>query len=172
MHGVIFRCAFVALCALAALLPKIGADTHAGETGTFPGWPTEWDGEALHQIPLTARELEFNRNFPGRIAKFTDGRRELILRGVTQGTRQLHGSADCFRGMGYSVSPQPGVIDGKRATWSSFDAERGDRRLHVRERITDHRGGEWTDVSAWYWSVLLGQTTGPWLAITVAESAP
>lgn len=169
MLRVILRCVFIALCMIAALLPRIGADTRPEETATFRGWPTEWEGEPLHEVPLNARELEFNRNFPGRIAKFTDGRRELILRWVTQGTRQLHGSADCFRGMGYAITPQPGLIDGRRGTWSSFLARSGGQELLVRERITDARGGEWTDVSAWYWSVLLRRSEGPWLAVTVAE---
>jgi len=35
----------------------------------------------------------------------------------------------------------------------------------------DGRGGHWTDVSAWYWSALLGSSEGPWWALTVAENA-
>ncbi len=169
MLCVSLRCAFLALCALAASLPMFQRAAVSVSLEAFPGWPTEWDGEPLREVPLDARELQFNSSFPGRIAKFTDGRRELILRWVTQGTRQLHGSADCFRGMGYSVTPQPGVIDAQRGMWSSFLAVRGQHTLLVRERITDAGGREWTDVSAWYWSVLLRQTDGPWLAATVAE---
>ena len=172
MLCVSLRCGFLALCALVALLPTFGREALSASSEAFPGWPAEWEGEALNEVPLSARELEFNSNFPGRIAKFTDGRRELILRWVTQGTRQLHGSSDCFRGMGYTVTPQPGLIDTKRGMWSSFLAERDEQRLLVRERITDERGGEWTDVSAWYWSVLLKRSTGPWLATTVAEKLP
>ena len=172
MLCVSIRYAFLALCTLAALLPAFERDAAPASVESFPGWPTEWEGEPLRQVPLNARELQFNNNFPGRIAKFTDGRREMILRWVTQGTRQLHGSADCFRGMGYSVTPQPGINDGKRGMWSSFTAQRGEQRLLVRERITDGGGGEWTDVSAWYWSVLLKRSTGPWLAATVAEKLP
>ena len=169
MLCVSLRCVFLAFCALAALLPTFDRDAALFSAETFPGWPTEWDGEPIREVPLDARELQFNSNFPGRIAKFTDGRRELILRWVRQGTRQLHGSADCFRGIGYTVTPQPGIVDAKRGTWSSFLAQRGGQRLLVRERITDARGAEWTDVSAWYWSVLLRQSEGPWLAATVAE---
>ena len=163
------RAPFFALCGFAALLPTFQPGPATRSAEAFPGWPTEWEGEPLRELPLDARELEFNRNFPGRVAKFTDGRRELVLRWVTQGTRQLHGSADCFRGMGYSVTPQPGLDTGKHGMWSSFIAARGDQRLLVRERITDNRGLEWTDVSAWYWSVFLGRTEGPWLAATLAE---
>ena len=133
MLCVSFRCAFLALCALAALLPTFERGAAPARAESFSGWPAEWEGEALREVPLSARELQFNSNFPGRIAKFTDGRRELILRWVTQGTRQLHGSADCFRGLGYSVTPQPGINDGKRGMWSSFTAQR-DAWLTASER--------------------------------------
>lgn len=167
-----WRCAFVALCAVLACLPAIGNDAVVKRAEGFPGWPVEWEGELIREVPLSERELRFNRNFPGRIGKFTDGRRDLILRWVTQGTRQLHGSADCFRGMGYTIIPQPAMIDARRATWSCFIAERDSHRLFVRERITDEQGREWTDVSAWYWSASLRQTTGPWMAVTIASGIP
>jgi hypothetical protein len=166
------RAAFLVLCAVAAWLPAIGNEVAAQQHEGFPGWPADWDGEPITEVRLSERELRFNSNFPGRIAKFTDGRRDLILRWVTQGTRQLHGSADCFRGMGYTIKPQPATRDGRGAIWSSFRAERGEHRLLVRERITDERGGEWTDVSAWYWSASLRQTSGPWLAVTIANAEP
>ena len=44
--------------------------------------------------------------------------------------------------------------------------------LVVREAVTDGRGGQWTDVSAWYWSALMGRSEGPWWAFTLAENAP
>lgn len=169
MPRLIFRCAFLVLCALAALLPL--TETSVAITrGTFPGWPETWEGEPLQQTPLTYQEGIFNNNFPGQVAKFTDGRRELILRWVTKGTRRLHSSSDCFRGTGYKVSSLPATLDARGARWSCFAAERGRYRLLVRERITDDRGREWTDVSAWFWSVLLRQTEGPWLAVTVVEN--
>ena len=166
-----WRSAFLVLCAVAALLPAIGNDVVAHRAEEFTGWPAEWEGEPIQEVPLSERELRFNSNFPGRIAKFTDGRRDLILRWVTQPTRQLHGSADCFRGMGYRITPRPATRDTKGATWSCFLAERGEQRLLVRERITDQLGREWTDVSAWYWSGSLRQTSGPWLAVTIADAA-
>ena len=169
---VIARCVFVALCAIAAWIPAVGDEAVVERAAGFPGWPVEWEGQPLSEVPLSDSELRFNRRFPGRMAKFTDGRRELIFRWVTQSTRQLHGSADCFRGMGYTITPQPAVIDARRATWSCFSAKRGSQRLLVRERITDARGREWTDVSAWYWSAFLRQTHGPWMAVTIAEDAP
>jgi hypothetical protein len=44
-------------------------------------------------------------------------------------------------------------------------------RLTVREAILEGRASRWTEVSQWYWEALLGQTRGPWWAITVAEHA-
>lgn len=169
MLWVIFRCSFLALCAIAALLPMIERSV-AKARFDFPGWPAQWEGQPIRQIPLSEWEENFNNKFPGQTGKFTDGGRELILRWVTKGTRQLHSSSDCFRGMGYAVTPQPAMLDHGGARWSCFTATRGQLRLLVRERITDEHGHQWTDVSAWFWSVLLRQTEGPWLAATVIEN--
>jgi hypothetical protein len=134
-----------------------------------PAWPATWEGAPIWQLPLTEKEQLFNNSFPGRVAKFSDGRREFILRWVTKGTRQLHSSVDCFRGLGYSVTPQPAMLDQHGGRWSCFAATRAEHHLIVRQRITDAHGHEWTDVSAWFWSVILRQTEGPWLAVTIVE---
>ena len=73
----------------------------------FPGWPTHYEGRALTELPLTQRELAFVRDFPGRVGRFSDGRREIIIRWVGAPTRRLHPAADCFRGLGYSMTPMP-----------------------------------------------------------------
>ncbi|MEY2483039.1 MAG: hypothetical protein QOK24_1567 [Verrucomicrobiota bacterium] len=168
-RDLIVRATFVGLCAAAALAP-LRAPNNAPASHSLPAWPQEWEGTAIQQIALSDRDQKFNENFPGRIAKFTDGRRELILRWVTTASRQLHSSADCFRGAGFSVTPQPALRDGKGERWSCFLAVRGDHRLLVRERIADQHGHEWTDVSAWFWSAALQQTRGPWLSVTIVET--
>jgi hypothetical protein len=165
----IIRAVFLALCAMAALAPLRGPG-NTPFSGSLPDWPQEWEGTAIQQIPLSDRDRKFNENFPGRIAKFTDGRRELIFRWVTTASRQLHSSSDCFRGAGFAVTPQPATRDGRGQRWSCFLATRGGRRLLVRERITDQHGQEWTDVSAWFWSAALQRTQGPWLGVTVVET--
>jgi hypothetical protein len=169
MPRLILRCAFLSLCGLAAFAP-LKSKQFANDPATFPPWPTEWNGEPLTAVLLDDREARFSQNFPGRIAKFTDGRRELIFRWVSRPTRQLHSSADCFRGMGYSITPQPAIrdLDGKR--WSCFLAIQKRHQFRVRERITGKEGQEWTDVSAWFWNVLFQQKRGPWLSITVVEN--
>jgi hypothetical protein len=135
----------------------------------FPGWPASFEGLPLRELPLSEREERFGAGFPGRIARFTDGRRELIVRWVAAPTRQLHSAADCFRGIGYEVSQATSWRGQEGLIWQRFTAARGESRLVVRESLTDGAGGRWTDVSSWYWAALLGQTQGPWWAITVAE---
>ena len=39
----------------------------------------------------------------------------------------------------------------------------------VCERIVDHEGQAFTDVSAWYWAAIFNQSRGPWLVTTVAS---
>ncbi|WP_375772137.1 hypothetical protein NR798_15035 [Archangium gephyra] len=138
----------------------------------FPGWPSTFEGRPLRELPLTEREERFGEGFPGRIGRFTDGQRELIVRWVAAPTRQLHSTEACFRGLGYAISPAPFWRQEEGPPWNRFIVSRGASRMVVREAVMDGRGGHWTDVSAWYWSALLGHSEGPWWAITLAENAP
>lgn len=138
---------------------------------TFPGWPTSFEGRPLRELPLSEREERFGAGFPGRIGRFTDGQRELIVRWVAAPTRQLHPASDCFRGLGYATSPPELWREADGSGWQRFTASRGDVRLSVREAILEGSAGRWTEVSQWYWGAMLGQTRGPWWAITVAERA-
>jgi hypothetical protein len=162
---------FVLACVVAALAPLAGgAGGNRAVLDGFPGWPAEFEGRALTALPLTAIEERFQENFPGRVGRFSDGSREIIIRWVSEGTRKLHSAGDCFKANGYVLTAQPVLVaDGKR--WSGFMAVRGAQQLDVRERIHDAAGGQWSDVSAWYWASQLGQTSGPWWAITVARTA-
>ena len=162
---------FTVACMGAALAP-LATGTAKRQAGTdgFPGWPASFEGAALTQLPLSPIEERFGQNFPGRVGRFSDGRREIILRWVAAGTRKLHPAGDCFKANGYALVALPiSVKDGQR--WSGFSAERGQQKFEVRERIVDGAGAQWSDVSAWYWAVQLGQTAGPWWAVTVAHSA-
>lgn len=161
---------FALACGAAALAP-LGSATHSvfAVADGFPGWPTAFEGKALTALPLTAVEQRFQASFPGHVGRFTDGEREIIMRWVAQGTRKLHASGDCFKANGYVLTPVP-VAQLGAERWSAFKATKGGATLAVRERIVDSKGGQWSDVSSWYWAVQLGQTTGPWWAITVAEN--
>src|SRR5687767_9154127 len=100
MPSIMLRLAFLWLCVLSALVP-LAEKGGAIARESLPPWPATWEGAPIWQIPPSEREVAFTKNFPGQVGKFTDGRRELIFRWVTKGTRQLHSSSDCFRGAGY-----------------------------------------------------------------------
>lgn len=164
---------YIIACAAAALIPFIAAQSelpgNAGSTA-FPGWPSEFEGKTLTSLPLTEIEQRFNAGFPGKIGRFTDGEREIIVRWVTEATRALHPASDCFQGLGYSIKPLPLRRDETGTLWSSFTAAKGDNRLQVYERIHSDAGETWTDVSAWYWAALRSGS-GSWWALTVAEKS-
>jgi hypothetical protein len=162
---------FLLICLCAALAPLARAFLGEPATGAaFPGWPTHFETRPLTLLPLTPLEESLQQEFPGRVGRFSDGQREIILRWVTQETRKLHSSSDCFKANGYQIEALPLKRDGE-ALWSRFVATRGKVRLVVAERIYTESGGQWSDVSAWYWAAQLGRTHGPWWAVTVASQA-
>ena len=122
----------------------------------------------MRDLGLSAREQYFLNDFPGQIGRFSDGSREIIIRRVTEATRKLHPASDCFRAIGYTVTPLPLRTDEYGKRWSSFSAVKDGETFRVYERIEDNHSREWTDPSSWYWSVW-GQETNEWWAWTVAE---
>lgn len=161
----------IAACALAAFAPfAVSRSPQANRAEEFGAWPTHFENRLLTPLPLSAREERFAEDFPGRIGRFTDGEREIIIRYVTEATRRLHSSADCFAAIGYRIEPQSVRVDSNGARWGCFVATRGEESLRVYERIHDEEGNAWVDVSEWYWAtVLRGETRGAWWAITIAE---
>lgn len=180
---------FVGACLLAAGVPLLdarpvtaAAPREAVETDVLATTDvaartlaaTSFRDRPLTQQPLTALEQRFAANFPGAIARYrTDGGSgdaSLIVRAVTQPTRQLHPAADCFRAAGYTVGAARTHADLKAARWTCFEATANGRRWRVCERIVDAHGNAWTDVSSWYWSALWSQRgadAGPWWAVTL-----
>ena len=167
------RSYYLIACALAALMPFVSARFETPATSAaavaFPGWPSTFEGKRLTPLPLTEIEKNFASGFPGRIARFSDGEHEIIIRWVTEATRMMHPASDCFQGLGYSVKPLPAHRDERGSLWASFTATKSNERLIVFERIHSDSGETWTDVSAWYWSALRHEGSGSWWAITVAE---
>jgi hypothetical protein len=157
----------------AMLVPLLGAN--AGRRVTLHAvdsqatWPTSFRGRSMVPLPLSPVERRFAKQFPGRIGRFSDGRSNIIVRLVEQPTRLLHPAADCFRGIGYRVARAQVRLDEDGRNWSCFKAEKNGQQHMVCERIYDARGGTWTDVSSWYWAAVLGKTSGPWWAVTVAS---
>lgn len=133
----------------------------------FDAWHTSQ--QKLYKLPLSEVEQSFVANFPGHIARFTDGNAVWVIRHTIKPTRMLHSSIDCYRGLGYKVSMQRVVENAQHQRWRCFDATKG-QRLQVCERIVDKQGNQWTDVSAWYWENIFKQSNHAWWAITQVSS--
>ena len=166
---------FIICCLLAAVAPFAPMRSDApNEQSAFPGWPAQFEGHGLTQLPLSSREERFATDFPGRIARFealfSNGQREMIIRWAPRETRALHPASDCFKGLGYSIKPLPARVDPAGHRWGCFEARRGAESLNVYERIYDSADKEsWSDVSSWYWQAMMGQASGGYWAVTVAE---
>lgn len=161
---------FILACAAAFFAPFVLTKETSPkvETASFPGFPAQFEGKALRQLTLTEREEFFLADFPGKVGRFTDGRREIIIRWVTQATRKLHPAEDCFKGIGYETKPLPLEIGADGKHQACFSAVKNEDSLRVCERIFDENGDSWTDASSWYWSAMQ-KSNGEWWAITVAE---
>ena len=159
------------LCAAVAPFLTISGD-HTGPQVPFPGWMSHWKGQPLERLPLSEREAKFADGFSGKVARFTGGEHQYVIRWVRCRTRQLHPAGDCFRGSGYTVRPLPIRVEGDGERWGCFEAARPGETFDVCERIFDHDGSAWTDVSAWYWAATMGQSAGAWWAVTRVAAKP
>ncbi|MDP2033642.1 MAG: hypothetical protein Q8K29_09560 [Polaromonas sp.] len=158
--------ACVLWAAFAALSrPVLVPDTRAGNSE----FTTEWQGQPLRPLALSEVEERFARRFPGTLSRLTNGTQVLVLRSVDRPTRMLHPATDCYQGLGYRIAAQQLERDADQRLWRCFEATRGGQRLRVCERIADAGGQGFTDTSAWYWAAVLGQSRGPWQALTVAS---
>ncbi|MBO9712288.1 hypothetical protein [Sphingomonas sp.] len=149
--------------ALVPLLPR-----HEAPPAAIPGWPAEYEGRALRPIAPAPEDARLAAGFPGAIARFSDGKRQVVLRQVSHATRQLHPPGDCFRALGYAIEPAPMRVTAEGPA-SCFTARRDGGTLLVCERIRGADGRSFADASAWYWPALLGSSRGPWLAATTVE---
>jgi hypothetical protein len=155
-------------CACAAPFLEPGELNESVLDSRVPPWPETFQGRTLRQIPLSERERGFLSGFPGSVARFTDGERDIVLRWVLQPTRQLHPAEDCYRGSGYQIRESRIMEDRERATWRCFSATRSEGTREVCENIRDAER-RWTDVSSWYWAATLKRSEGPWLVTTIAQ---
>ncbi|MBK6940258.1 MAG: hypothetical protein IPH13_08635 [Planctomycetes bacterium] len=168
--------AFAWSCVVAAilpLLPRTAAERPVAVAAEDVEWPTTFDDVALEPLRLSASEAEFSADFPGAIARFAAGDREIVVRTVTEATRRLHPAADCLRATGYDVTATGPVVDERGRLWASSIARKGDRSWRVRERIVDQGSAQvFTDASSWWWAAVLERSVGPWWAWTVLEPNP
>jgi hypothetical protein len=163
--------AWVAVHVAVLLAPLFG--TSAGPavgSAAAPVWPRSLEGRTLFARPLEAREAAWARELPGAVARFTDGRRDVLVRWVRAPTRALHAAADCFRGAGFAVAPLPLALAPDGRLWGRTRVRRGATDLVARELIVGADGTTFADVSAWYWNAMLGRSRGPWWAFTVLEA--
>jgi hypothetical protein len=133
-------------------------------------WPDRFEGRPLTRLAPAPEDRFLARQFPGNVARFSDGGRQIVLRRVVAATRSLHPASDCFRAIGYTVTPAPMRLapDGQPA--SCFTATRDGRTLMACEQVRDASGDQsWPDISSWYWSALLGTSQGPWTAALMVE---
>ncbi len=160
----------ISLCIVSAALPFFARPSGGGiKNEPQPVWPAKINGVTVTPVESWKEEQTFAADFPGRMKRFTDGTNAYFVRCVYRDTRQLHPSSDCYRGLGYSIEPRPLMVGNDGYRWSCFEAAKAAQKYLVMERIFDSTGRSWTDVSEWYWAACLGQSNGPWLAITVAE---
>lgn len=167
---------YVLLCAAAALIPlwPSASPQQASHTTAFPGWPAQFEGKSLTPVPLSPRELRFYRDFTGRIAKFTDGKRQIVMRWSDTATHKFHLSERCYEAIGYKITATPLTLDSSGHRWRTFAATlpRNGAYVKVYELIYDSSGHEWTDEAAWRWACFWKHTRPPWWSITVAEPEP
>ncbi|MET1077821.1 MAG: exosortase Q [Pseudomonas sp.] len=156
-----------------ALLPALRAPAEPVAPAAYVEWPRQFAGRTLRPLALSAVEQRFAEQFPGAIARFTDGQQQLSLRHVTAATRKLHPAADCYRGLGYrirDIALERRPDDARQGLQRCFVAERRGARIRVCEYIEDARARTFSDTSAWYWAALSGQSEGPWRAVTLARA--
>lgn len=161
---------FSAACIFAFSSPFIGrfiSQPAFGDVAGFSGWPGMFEGMPLEEIETRRQDEIFARDFPGELQAFRNGDRIVLMRWVKSVTRQLHSSADCYRGLGYEIDWLPRTTDEFGKSWSTYTATKGGEKLRIRERIFDEKGNSWTDVSAWYWAAMAGRSLPPYWTTTV-----
>ena len=161
---------YLVICMFSVVVPFIKNNEPREKINLHYEWPSKFQGKKLVKLELSEQEKTFSQNFPGEIARFYDGRRQIIMRYVVQATRKLHSAVECLKAHGCSVKYLPLFKDHDGSLWSSFSTERKGQRLLIKERITNFYGEPWSDVSAWYWQALFNPETGPWLVITLVEN--
>ena len=160
---------FVTLAAAALSAPFLERSGHS-DGGPPAPWPARFEGRRIVALAPAPEDRLLAASFPGHVARFSDGRRQIVLRQVNAPTRRLHPASDCFRAVGYAIGPSPmRVTEGGRPA-SCFIATRDGRTLRVCEQIIGRGGSSWPDISSWYWPALAGTASGPWLAILTVEA--
>lgn len=169
MKGTFDHVAFAVAALAAACAPALSVRHRHGPASTAVTWPQSFEGRAITPLPPALEDALLAGQFPGQTARFSDGRRQIVLRRLDAATRRLHPARDCFRATGHAIAPAPMRVSPDRRVASCFAATRGGRTFLVCEQVRDARGRSWPDISSWYWSALLGTSNGPWTAALTVE---
>ncbi|MBX7173194.1 MAG: exosortase/archaeosortase family protein [Pyrinomonadaceae bacterium] len=161
---------FFVACLSGIITPFFANRSNENAAKNLTEFPNSFENKQLQELELSEKEKYFLEDFPGEVKRFTDGRREIVIRFVTEATRKLHPSSDCFSAIGYEIKPLQLKLDEQNKKWSCFSAQKNNEKLKVCERIFTNSGESWTDVSAWYWSALSDVNSSGYWAITVAEN--
>ena len=92
------------------------------------------------------------------------------MRWVDQPTRKLHPASDCYKGIGYDITPRPIEFNERGIQMACFEATKGDKKVKVCEFIEAPNGQSWSDVSAWYWGVMTDDQPAGWFSYVVVEA--
>jgi hypothetical protein len=155
------------LAAAAPLAPTVATPVARG--AAFGGWPDRFDGAPLRRMAAGPQDEWFARDFPGKVARFAAGERQVVIRWVNAPTRRLHPASHCFQGAGFELTPSPMRPDAKGALMSCFTARKGRESLRVCEQLRGANGATWPDVSSWYWSALTAPAGASWWSYVVVE---
>ena len=124
-------------------------------------WPSHFEGSSLHAIDSVWPQLLYSQ-FTGACASFRSAGREVILRRTARGTRRLQATETALRESGYRISH----LHTNGEDWLCYYAQSAEKRLHVREQITNGKQS-WASPSPWFWHATLQPKSGPWFAITI-----
>ena len=165
-RALLFAC--LLLAAASPLLPKASLPAGKG-AASFPGWPSRLDGQALTPLPPAAQDAYFTRDFPGKVARFAAGRRQVVLRWVNAPTRRLHPASHCFAGAGYEINPLPMAVGDGGSLMSCFSARKPGEALRVCEQLRGAGAESWPDISSWYWHAVAAPSGSSWWSYVVVE---
>lgn len=160
---------FAVLASAAALVSLLDKPAVAASTGAFPGWPARHEGRALTMLAPAPEDAWLANRFPGKIARFSDGARQIVLRWTPGATRLLHPAATCFRGSGYTIDHAPMRRASNGATSTCFRARKDEHTLLACERVMVG-DQSWPDISAWYWYALLDPAREGYWAVLEVEA--
>lgn len=169
---IIANTVFIIACIFAACAVFLFPSKHAlNNQSVFENWPQNYEGQSLTLLPLSAKEQQFSKGFPGKIGRFSDGRREIIMRQVSESTRKLHPASDCFKAIGYHIKPIAIEQNKQGVNMGCFLASKQSSILHVCEYITNHsKTKSWSDVSSWYWDVFFNKDDSLWWSYVIAQN--